>query len=180
MNKTIYKIAHFNNELTLLEADKKDKIYSSFWFMEFGKTCSEIKDSDGNRMYYVTKKFQFWKWRMVYLIEDNQEKKSILISLNTKNTVFKIEIENAIYEIKMHYKKRKSIYKNDKKIAEIDASFSDESYTELIKIIHLENEDIKISFLLISCLLIGETELHNKKVVMKSQKELEKNDEPWS
>jgi hypothetical protein len=117
---------------------------------------------------------------MVYYIVDNCKNKYILISQNTRDTIFKIEIENTIYEIKTHYQKRKSIYKNHKKIAEIDESFSDENYSESIKIILLENENIKIPFLLASCLLIGETELYHKKVVMKSQKELEKNEEPWS
>ena len=111
MNKTTYKISHFNNELKIFKADKKEIIYNSFWFMEFGKTCAEVQNSKEELIYSITKKFQFWKWRMVYLIKDNDKKNSILISQNTRNTIFKIEIDSTVYEIKIHFKKKKSVYK---------------------------------------------------------------------
>jgi hypothetical protein len=180
MIKTAYRVTQNNNALTIIHSSKKELLYSSLWYMEFGKTCSEIKNLDGKKIYTITKKFQFWKWRMVYLIRNSLPQKLILISQNTRNTVFKIEIENNIYEVKIHYNSRKSIYKNNKKIVEIDSSFSDKNYTEAIKVLQLENENLKITFLIITCLLIGETELHTKKVMMKSQNELEKNEEPWS
>jgi hypothetical protein len=59
MNKTAYRISHFNNELKVFDADKKEIIYSSFWFMEFGKTTSEVYNIENNVVYTVIKKFKF-------------------------------------------------------------------------------------------------------------------------
>ena len=113
--------------------------------MEFGKTSAEIQNSKEELIYSVTKKFQFWKWRMVYLIKDNNEKNLILISQNTRNTIFKIEINTAIYEIRIHYNKKKSVYKNNEKIAEFDESLSDEKF---MKLLISDKKHIKIVFLL--------------------------------
>ena len=176
MKKIAYKIEQNNNELFLTKENSRNLIFSSFWYMEFGKTCAEIKDVKENKIYTITKKFQFWKWRMVYLIYRTVSKASYLISQNTRNTIFKIELLSGHYEIRVHYQKKKSVYKDDVKIAEIDESFSSDKYINL----SVKNEnDIKIIFLLYTCLLIGEKELTSKSV-MKSQKTLETNEEPWS
>jgi hypothetical protein len=176
MNKTTYKISHFNNELIVFKADKKEIIFSSFWFMEFGKTCAEIKNSKEEHMYSITKKFQFWKWRMVYIIKNNDQKKLILISKNNRNTIFKIEIDDTSFEIKINYKKKKSIYKNDVKIAEVDENLSEENFIELIT---TDKNELKIIFLLYTCLLIGKNH-ENSSSILTSQKRLESNEEPWT
>ena len=175
MSKTDYKISHFNNELKLFKADKKEIIYSSFWFMEFGKTSAEIKDSSKKLSFSVTKKFQFWKWRMVYLITHKIGDLSILISQNKRNTVFKIELLSGDYEIKVHFRKKKSIYKNDFKIAEFDENLDKEKHINLLV---SDEQEIKNIFLLYSSLLIGETD-QSTKTLIKSQKQLESNEEPW-
>ena len=75
MNKIIYKLSHFNNELKVFKADNKEIIYSSFWFMEFGKTglgkqtvlCKDTPAFIGNRigvmsgteMTLLTEKYNF-------------------------------------------------------------------------------------------------------------------------
>jgi len=176
MNKTTYKISHFNNELKVFKADKKEIIFSSFWFMEFGKTCAEIKNHKEEHIYAVTKKFQFWKWRMVYLIQDKDAKKSILIAKNNRNTIFQIEIDGANFEIKINYKKKKSIYKNNVKIAEVDENLSEENFITLKT---TKEEELKNIFLLYTCLLIGKNH-ENSSTILTSQKKLESNNEPWS
>lgn len=175
MNKTTYNISHFNNELKVFKADKKEIIFSSFWFMEFGKTCAEIKNSREEHIYAVTKKFQFWKWRMVYLIKDNAGKKAILIANNNRNTIFQTTIDGANFVIKINYKKKKSIYKNHVKVAEIDENLSQENFIELKT---TDEKELKIIFLLYSCLLIGKNH-ENSHTILTSQKKLESNDEPW-
>ena len=115
MNKIIYKLSHFNNELKVFKADNKEIIYSSFWFMEFGKTCAEVQNSAEELIYFITKKFQFWKWRMVYLIKDNNEKDLILISQNKRNTIYKIEIDSTIMKLKFITKRRNQFIKTIKK-----------------------------------------------------------------
>ena len=180
MIKETYKIIQEHNFVKVYDNENHKILFSSYWFMEFGKNSSEIKNNADELLYSISKKFQFWRWRMAYLIQDNQNNNSNLLAQNLKNTIFKIEIDNALYEIRMHYQKRKSIFKNDKKIAEIDESFSDDEYKTAIKLTISKDERLKIPFLLITCLLIGEVELHNKSSVIKSQKELEKNDNPWT
>jgi hypothetical protein len=113
---------------------------------------------------------------MVYLIKDNNEKDLILISQNKRNTIYKIEIDSTIYEIKIHYKKKKSVYKNNKKIAEFDESLSDEKFIQLLV---SDEKDIKMVFLLYTSLLIGETD-QKAKTAMISQKQLETIKEPWN
>jgi|TARA_R110001606_G_scaffold118003_1_gene248106 hypothetical protein len=176
MNKTTYKISHFNNELKVFKADKKEIIFSSFWFMEFGKTCAEIKNSKEEHLYTITKKFQFWKWRMVYLIKNKNENKFILISTNNRNTIFKIEIDDTNFEIKINYKNKKSIYKNQIKIAEVDENLSEENFKELIT---TDKNELEIVFLLYTCLLVGKNH-ENSGSILTSQKQLETNEDPWT
>lgn len=171
-----FYIHHNNNQLEVFNPKNQELILSSYWFMEFGKTCAEIYDANKKLVYSVVKRFQFWKWRMVYLIYRNVEDKSYLISQNTRNTIFKIDLLSGNYEIRVHYQNKKSIYKDDVKIAEIDESLSENEY---VKLLVVDEDNIKIIFLLYSCLLVGEKELTSKSV-MKSQKRLEINDEPWS
>ncbi|MEO9572226.1 MAG: hypothetical protein ABJH82_00345 [Polaribacter sp.] len=170
-----YLITQQNNRLEIFKPDKQQTLFSSFWFMEFGKTLAEIFDANEKLVYTVTKKFKFWRLRMVYLIARNVGNETILISQNTRNTVFKVELLSGSYEIKVHYKKKKSIYKDNIKIAEIDESFSD---GKKIKLLALDDSKINVIFLLYSCLQIGENELSTK-TIMKSQKKLEVNEDPW-
>lgn len=170
-----YYISQDNNQLTVFEADKQEVLFSSYWFMEFGKTLAEIYAANEKLVYTVTKKFQFWRLRMVYLIARNVGSESILISQNTRNTIFKVELLSGNYEIKVHYKKKKSIYKDNIKIAEIDESFSE---GKSINLLVLDKSKIDVIFLLYSCLQIGENELTSK-TIMKSQKKLETNEDPW-
>lgn len=169
-----YHIYQNNNQLEISEADKKEVIYSSFWFMDFGKTCAEIKNAKDELLFSITKKFQFWKWRMVYLISQKFGDLSILISQNTRNTIFKIDLLSGDYEIKVHYQKRKSIYKDGDKIAEFNESLS----SGKIELLVSNTNELKIIFLLYVSLLIGENEFKSKSP-LKSQKQLEKNDDPW-
>lgn len=175
MEKSKYTITQNNNELFLFSEKSEQPIYQSFWYMEFGKTCAEIRNENGKKLYSVTKKFQFWKWRMVYLITKNVNDKSILISQNSRNTIFKIALLEGDYEIKVHYKKKKSIYKNNIKIAEFNELLAEKND---VKLLVSTKEELEIIFLLYACLLIGINDFASK-TVLKSQKQLEKNTEPW-
>lgn len=177
MSKSIFSVIRENSKLAVL--NKEDEVlYISTWFMEFGKLASEIFDDNKNKLFTITKKFQFWKWRMVYKIVDSNKNDFILTSQNTRNTIYKIDYKNNTYEVKIHYKKRTSIFKNDTKIAELDASFQDESYLEAIKLATNNTEEIETIFVLFSSLMIGESD--QKKPVLKSQKQLETIEDPWT
>lgn len=173
--KIAYQITANNNELSLFEAEKNAKLYHSFWYMDFGKTCAEVKNAENKLVYDITKKFQFWKWRMVYHIKKSVRDISFLISQNSRNTIFKMELLDGVYEIKVHYLKKKSIYKNNTKIAEFDEAKAEENKIDLLV---LEDTDLGIIFLLYVCLLIGINDFKSNSV-LKSQKRLEKNLEPW-
>lgn len=171
-----YSINHFNNTLDIYSS--QEKLYTSAWYMEFGKTSTEVFNKEGKRLYAATKQFQFWKWRMVYHIKKDNEVLSELISQNNRKTIFTIVVNEITYQIKVHYKKRKSIYKNGVKIAEFDESFTDNNFKDDIKLLLMDKKDLEISFLLFSCLKIGKTD-QNRKVLIASQRELEINEEPW-
>ncbi|SDR65783.1 hypothetical protein SAMN05216503_0084 [Polaribacter sp. KT25b] len=177
MSTQVYSIKHFNNTLDLFNAEKK--LYSSKWFMEFGKFGSEVFNSEEKIIYYISKKFKFWKWKMVFTIKNNDKNLIELISQNNRKTIYSIDINELTYELKIHYKKKISIFKNGHKIAEIDESFLEPDFNEFIKLQLLDNKDLEISFLLFSCLKIGEVEQRTKTIIT-SQKQLEPNTEPWS
>tara|TARA_R110001592_G_scaffold17748_1_gene74225 strand:- start:8780 stop:8959 length:180 start_codon:yes stop_codon:yes gene_type:complete len=59
MSTHLYSIKHFNNTLDLFSSE--EKLYSSKWFMDFGKFGSEIFNSEEKIIYFITKKFKFWK-----------------------------------------------------------------------------------------------------------------------
>lgn len=176
MSTKLYSIKHFNNTLDVFSS--QEKVYSSRWFMEFGKMGSEIFNANENIIFYITKKFKFWKWKMVFTIKDEQNLITELISQNNKKTIYSIDVNEITYEIKIHHKKKKSIFKNGYKIAEFDESFLSEGFKDAVKLQLLDKRDLEISFLLFSCLTIGE--VHQKtKAILTSQKQLEPNEEPW-
>lgn len=176
MSTQIYAITHFNNTLDLFSAE--EKLYSSKWFMDFGKFGSEVFNSEEKIIYDITKKFKFWKWKMVFTIKNSKGVLSELISQNNRKTIYAINIDEVTYEIKIHFRKKISILKDGYKIAEIDASFLDAEYQDRIKLQLLDKKDLAVCFLLFSCLKIGETE-QDSKGIMPSQKQLEPNEEPW-
>ena len=171
-----YLIKHFNNTLDLYSSEEKR--YSSSWFMDFGNFGSELFNSEKKKIYSITKKFKFWKWKMVFIIKDCSSDISELISLNNRKTIYSVTVNQIIYNIKIHYKKKTAIFKNGYKIAEFDAAILDENQYQTIQLQLLDAKDLEVCFLLFSCLKIGETE-QNSKVVLSSQKQLEINEDPW-
>ena len=175
MKTTIYSIKQTNHILELLD-DEGTKLLDAKWFMEFGKFIAEIFNTEKKTIYSVSKKFKFWKWKMTYTIKNAAKETFFLEAQNRQNTIFKVKIQNAVYEVKIHYGQQKSIFKNGNKIAEIDQSFSKSNFKELIKITLLESENIELVFLLFTALQIGES---NQKSILKSQKTLIPNEESW-
>lgn len=177
MNLITFSIKHFNNNIEVYSA--KEIVFSSSWFLEFGKFISEIFNTDEKLIYTITKQFQFWKWRMVYHIKQDNVLLPGLISKNNRRTIYSIEMNQMLYEIKVNYKKRFSIFKDGVKVAEIDESSEDSEFKGSAKLLLLDKKDLEISFLLFSCLKIGETDQRSKGLST-SQKELEVNTDPWS
>jgi hypothetical protein len=171
-----YTINHNNSTLVLTSANKI--IYASSWFSEFGKFGCEVFNENDEIIYKISKQFQFWKWKMVFEIKKKDTFLVEMQSQNNKKTIFSVDINEITYEIRIHYKKRISIYKNDIKISEVDESFSDEGFKKNIKLLLIDKKDLEICFLLFSCLKIGETD-QNTRVLIASQKQLEVNEDPW-
>ncbi|MCG1037344.1 hypothetical protein [Polaribacter sargassicola] len=177
MSTKLFTIKHFNNSLDVF--DLENKIYSSKWFMDFGKMGAEVFNADEEKIYFITKKFKFWKWKMVFTIKDTKGNLTEFTSQNNKKTIYSIDVNEITYELKIHHKKKKSIFKNRHKIAEFDESFIFKDPNEPVKVQLLDKKDLEICFLLFSCLKIGDTEL-NGKSILASQKQLEPNEDPWS
>jgi hypothetical protein len=172
-----FSIKHFNNSLDLYSS--KTKLYSSRWFMDFGKFGSEIFDSEEKRIYSISKKFQFWKWKMVFTINQNNKKLTDLFSQNNRDTVYSVDFKGDLYEIKIHYNKKTSIFKNGEKIAEFDASIIDNNQEQSIQLQLPDVTNLESCFLLFSCLKIGEIE-QKSETILSSQKKLEINEDPWT
>ena len=175
MEKINYKIDHSNNNLKAY--NNLDALqYKASWFLEFGKTTSEIYNLDNEIIYTIAKKFKFWKWRMSYNISTKNKENLVLISNNTKNSIFKLQLNNALYEIQIHYFQKQSIFKNGIKIAEINDAFAESFEENTSNILLLNSEDLEIIFLLYTCLKTG---IVNQKPAIKSQKELIPLKEKW-
>ena len=177
MNTETYAIKHADDKLFVLKSAQK--IYTSQWFTDFGKLGSEIYNSEGKLIFSIIKKFQFWNWKMVYTIKENNGNLIHLISQNNRKTIFAINYNEISYEIQNHYKKKTSMLKEGVKIAEIDESFLEKDYHDHIKIQLLDKNDLEVCFLLFTCLKIGEMQ-QKQKAILTSQKQLEVNQEPWS
>lgn len=175
MEKINYKIDHSNNNLKAY--NNLDALqYKASWFLEFGKTTSEIYNLDNEIIYTIAKKFKFWKWRMSYNISPKNKESLVLISSNTTNSVFKLQLGNDFYEIQIHYFQKQSIFKNGIKIAEINDAFAESFEENTSNILLLNSEDLEIIFLLYTCLKTG---IVNQKPTIKSQKELIPLKEKW-
>ena len=175
MEKINYKIDHSNNNLKAY--NNLDALqYKASWFLEFGKTTSEIYNLDNEIIYTIAKKFKFWKWRMSYNISPKNKESLVLISSNTANSVFKLQLDTDLYEVQIHYFQKQSIFKNGIKIAEINDAFAESFEENTSNILLLNSEDLEIIFLLYTCLKTG---IVNQKPAIKSQKELIPLKEKW-
>ena len=175
MEKINYKIDHSNNNLKAY--NNLDALqYKASWFLEFGKTTSEIYNLDNEIIYTIAKKFKFWKWRMSYNISTKNKENLVLISSNTKNSIFKLQLNNALYEIQIHYFQKQSIFKNGIKIAEINDAFAESFEENTSNVLLLNSDDLEMIFLLYTCLKTG---IINQKPVIRSQKELIPIEEKW-
>ena len=175
MEKINYKIDHSNNNLKAY--NNLDALqYKASWFLEFGKTTSEIYNLDNEIIYTIAKKFKFWKWRMSYNISTKNKENLVLISNNTKNSIFKLHLNNALYEIQIHYFQKQSIFKNGIKIAEINDAFAESFEENTSNVLLLNSDDLEMIFLLYTCLKTG---IINQKPVIRSQKELIPIEEKW-
>ncbi|WP_299666116.1 hypothetical protein [uncultured Polaribacter sp.] len=176
MKKSVFKVDHSTNNFKLYDADDK-LYYSASWFLEFGKTTSEIYNLEKEVIFSIVKKFKFWKWRIAYEIQNKQHKTFVLNSVNKENTHFLLQFKEDVYEIKIHYAQKKSIFKNGIKIAEIDDAFLSSKEENTSNLLLVNMEDVEMIFLLFCCLKTGET---NQKPVLKSQKELIPIEEKWT
>jgi hypothetical protein len=176
MKKIVYKIDHAINNFKVYTAENGLQ-YAASWFLEFGKTTSEVYNLRNETIYTITKKFKFWKWRISYSILNKSVESLILNSNNKENSIFQLQLESALYEIRIHYLEKKSVYKNGIKIAEINDSFSVSKEENTSNLLLLNPKDLEIIFLLFTCLKTGEV---HQKPMMKSQKELIPIEEKWN
>ena len=66
---------------------------------------------------------------MSYNISPKNKESLVLISSNAANSIFKLQIDNDLYEVQIHYFQKQSVFKNGVKIAEINDAFA-ESFEE--------------------------------------------------
>jgi hypothetical protein len=175
MKKIVYKIDHSTNNFKVF--DTKNLLqYTASWFLEFGKTTSEVYCLENEIIYSITKKFKFWKWRISYSILNKSKESLVLNSNNKENSIFQLRLESALYEIQIHYLEKKSVYKNGIKIAEINDGFSISKEENTSNLLLLNPKDLEIIFLLFTCLKTGEV---HQKPIIKSQKEFIPIEQEW-
>jgi len=175
MERKVYKIDHSTNNFKIYAAENVLK-YTASWFLEFGKTTSEIYSLKNETIYKISKKFKFWKWRISYTVLNRDKKNLVLNASNSENSIFELQLQDDFYEIQIHYFEKKSIYKNSIKIAEITDGFSMSKEESTSNLLLLNIDDLEIVFLLFTCLKTGEV---HQKPVMKSQKKLIPITEKW-
>jgi hypothetical protein len=175
MERKVYKIDHSTNNFKIYAAENVLK-YTASWFLEFGKTTSEIYNLKNETIYKISKKFKFWKWRISYTVLNRSKNNILLNASNNENSIFELQLQDDFYEIQIHYFEKKSIYKNSLKIAEITDGFSTSKEESTSNLLLLHIEDLEIVFLLFTCLKTGEV---HQKPIMKSQKELIPIGEKW-
>ncbi|WP_238299967.1 hypothetical protein [Polaribacter irgensii] len=176
MEKITYQIDHSNNNLKIYDFKNILK-YSSSWFLDFGKTTSEIYNIENHVVYTIIKKFKFWKWRTVYNITNTDKEILALVGSNIENSLFALKTINNRYEVKIHYGQKKSFFKNGIKIAEINDAFETSKEENTSNLLLSNSNELKIIFLLITCLKTGEI---NRKSMIKSQKKLIPLEEDWN
>jgi hypothetical protein len=176
MKKIVYKIDHSTNNFKVYNTENALQ-YSASWFLEFGKTTSEVYNLRNEIIYAITKKFKFWKWRVSYSILNKSKENLVLNSNNKQGSIFQLQLESALYEIRIHYLEKKSVYENGIKIAEIDDRFSVSKEENTSNLLLLNPKDLEIIFLLFTCLKTGEV---HQKPIMKSQKEFIPIEEKWN
>lgn len=176
MTKNVFKIDHTTNNFKLY--NHKDHLkYTASWFLEFGKTTSEVYNLEKEIIFSITKKFNFWKWKVSYSIKDKEGTALVLQSDNKQNSSFSMNLNAKKYQVKIHYKQKKSFFKNGIKIAEIDDAFLTSKEENTSNLLLLHEEDLTLVFLLFMCLKTGET---NQKPIIKSQKEWIPIEEQWT
>jgi hypothetical protein len=175
MEKINYKVDHSTNNLKIYTAADTLQ-YTASWFLEFGKTTSEVYNLENEVIFAIAKKFKFWQWKMSYNIITKNKEVLVFSSDNTANSIFKMQLNKDAYEVQIHYFQKKSIFKNGLKIAEINDGFSESFEENTSNLLLLNTGDLEIVFLLFSCLKTG---VVNQKPVMKSQKELISIEEKW-
>ena len=176
MEKKIYKIDHSNNNLKVYDIENKLK-YSASWFLDFGKTTSEIYNLERAIVYTIVKKFKFWRWRIVYSIRNSSREIQEFIGSNKENSLLKLKIRNHHYEVKIHYFQKKSFFKDGVKIAEINDAFRTSKEENTSNLLLLNTDELKVVFLLFTCLKTGET---NQNSIIKSQKKRIPLEENWN
>lgn len=176
MERKAYKIDHSNNNFKIYDPENKLKFTAS-WFLGFGKSTSEVYDLEKKILYTILKKFNFWKWRVSYIIQ-NKNKETLLLHANNKeNSIFQLELKDHVYEVQVHYSQKKSICKNGLKIAETNDGFLSSKEESTSNLLLSSATDLELVFLLFTCLKTGET---HQKSLIKSQKKLIPIKENWN
>ena len=109
-------------------------------------------------------------------ITNKQKETFFLNSQNKQNSLFKLALNEDIFEVKIHYYKKKSVLKNGVKIAEFNDGFLESKEENTSNLLVTDITDLEIVFLLYTCLKTGVT---NQKPLIKSQKELISIKEDW-
>ncbi|WP_298766968.1 hypothetical protein [uncultured Polaribacter sp.] len=175
MAKLVYKIDHATNNFKLYNANNQ-LLQTASWFLEFGKTSSEIYSDKNKVSYKIIKKFKFWQWKTSYKITNKQKETFFLNSQNKQNSLFKLALNEDIFEVKIHYYKKKSVLKNGVKIAEFNDGFLESKEENTSNLLLKDTTDLETVFLIFTCLKTGVT---NQKPLLKSQKELISIQEDW-
>lgn len=150
-----YKIHKSRTSLYLTEKNSGRTIISGVWWITWGKYKSEISDSDNRVIYTISRKFFFWKWKMTYTIKDVTGNTFLFEGRNKSHTIYQAVIKEDTYEVKIHKKRKRSVFKNGIQIASIDESLIGILGSSKGLITTSNPENITEIFVLFFCLNFG-------------------------
>ncbi len=151
-----YLIHNSGNYLELSKKSDNRTIVSGVWWITWSKYKSEILDNNDNLIYTISRKFSFWKWKMSFIVKSPSGEIFLVEGKNKSHTIYQSVIKENIFEIKIHKKRKKSVFKNGVQIASIDESFVSVFGESKGHIMTNSPENIIEIFTLFFCLNFGE------------------------
>lgn len=152
-----FVITQSGNCLELSKKSNDQKLVSGHWWISWGRYKAEILDSKDALLYTISRKFHFWQWKMTFTIKDPSGKTYLIEGKNKWHSIYEVVIDESQFEIRIHRKREKSIFKNGIQIALINEPITQAFGSNKTQLLTNNLEDVTLSFVLFFCLHFGNT-----------------------
>lgn len=174
-----FLINHVGKYFELTRKGDSQLLMTGDWWMRWGKYKAEVYDKNGELIYSIRKKVNIWRLSLTLTITNEKDEKFVMKNMNKRHTIHQLTYDEDIYQVKLHKKRRQSVFKNGIQIAAVNESFMNTFNTEKIQVLTSEEDCIEIIFLMILCLKIGENNQGTLTFDFGSIGKMEPIDESW-